>query len=326
MKAIVNTAVNRLEMQELPLPIPQAGQVLIKTVACGICATDLKMIAGWDRTGFPAVPGHEWAGIVDSVGPGVDVSLIGKKCVAENILTDGGEVGFEHPGGYARFFLTEAKNLYFLPDNFPSVWATMIEPLAVCLRGLHRLRYQNAIGPVLIIGDGPIGLLMAWLLCNEGKTPLTLIGGRSSRLNLAKTWGVTETRNYHIDPPVQPGGRYATIVEASGAGHALRTALDVAAPCGRILVIGDYGPGRADFPWNQLLLRELELIGSNASAGAWPQAVSMAMNGKIPLGDMISHRVRANDFNQGMAMMNTRNERAIKVVMEWDQHDKDTLL
>ena len=68
MKAIVNTAPGQLEFQELPLPEPGAGQVRIRTGACAICATDLVMIAGWDRTGFPAIPGHEWAGTVDAAG------------------------------------------------------------------------------------------------------------------------------------------------------------------------------------------------------------------------------------------------------------------
>ena len=102
MKAIVNTALNQLEWQDISLPQPAGGQVRVRTAACGICATDLQMIAGWTRTGFPSISGHEWAGIVDAVGAGVDAGLIGQHCVAENVLADGGEVGFEHPGGYAE--------------------------------------------------------------------------------------------------------------------------------------------------------------------------------------------------------------------------------
>lgn len=68
---IVNVGPNQLELTTLPLPDPKAGQVRIQTAACGICATDLSMIEGWERTGFPAIPGHEWSGIVESVGSGV---------------------------------------------------------------------------------------------------------------------------------------------------------------------------------------------------------------------------------------------------------------
>ena len=82
MKAIVNTAPGRLEMRELPLPEPLRGEARIRTGACGICATDLVMIDGWERTGFPSIPGHEWSGTVDAVGPGVDEELLGRRCVA----------------------------------------------------------------------------------------------------------------------------------------------------------------------------------------------------------------------------------------------------
>ena len=152
MKAIVNTAPNRLVFQDLPLPKPGPGQVRIRTAACGVCATDILMIAGWERTTFPAIPGHEWSGIVDGVGEGVDKSLIGRRCVAENVLASGGEVGFEVPGAYSEYFITQAANLYALPDDFCMTTAALIEPLAVSLRGLKKLHLDNK-SRALVIGD-----------------------------------------------------------------------------------------------------------------------------------------------------------------------------
>src|SRR5512136_3093109 len=130
MKAIVNTGPNRLEFLEVPMPQPGPGQVRIRTGACGICATDMLMIAGWDRTGFPSIPGHEWAGTVDELGEGVDQALLGRRCTGENALSTGGEVGFENPGGYGEFFVTEARNIYPLPARFPFRTAALMEPLA----------------------------------------------------------------------------------------------------------------------------------------------------------------------------------------------------
>ena len=60
---------------------------------------------------------------------------MGQPCVAENVLADGGEVGFEHPGGYGQYLLTEARNVHPLPEDFPPTTAALIEPLAVCVRG-----------------------------------------------------------------------------------------------------------------------------------------------------------------------------------------------
>ena len=76
MKAIVNTAPGRLEWKDLRLPKPRPGEVRVRTGACGICATDLAMIAGWKRTGFPSIPGHEWSGTVEAVGRGVCVEVL----------------------------------------------------------------------------------------------------------------------------------------------------------------------------------------------------------------------------------------------------------
>jgi threonine dehydrogenase-like Zn-dependent dehydrogenase len=139
------------------------------------------MIAGWNRTGFPAIPGHEWAGTVDAVGEGVTPELVERRCVGENVLADGGEIGFEHPGGYAEYLITEARHIQILPADFPLAVATLIEPLAVSVRGKRRLRLEDR-SSALIFGDGPIGLLMLILLCGDGVENIFMVGGRPERL------------------------------------------------------------------------------------------------------------------------------------------------
>jgi 2-desacetyl-2-hydroxyethyl bacteriochlorophyllide A dehydrogenase len=324
MKAIVNTAPGKLEMLDWPMPQPAVGQVRIRTGACAICATDLLMIAGWDRTGFPAIPGHEWAGTVDAVGPGANASLVGKKCVAENVLADGLEVGFEHPGGYAQYLVTEAANVRPLPDDFDLTAAALIEPLAVCMRGMHRLR-DGLRGPILIFGDGPIGLLLTSLLAGKGHRDITLAGGRDARLALARELGAARTVNYHklgdnlVDGIQTSGtGKFATVIEASGSGAAIDACIKLAAHDARVLVLGDYREARASFTWNTLLLNELELIGSNASAGGWNEAVALAVAGKVNPAKLITHRLPAESFQEGVELMRSRRGDVIKVVLNWE--------
>lgn len=322
MKAIVNTGPNRLELQDLPLPDPGPGQVRIRTVACGICATDLEMIAGWKRTGFPAVPGHEWAGVVEASGPGGDTSLIGRLCVAENVLSDGGEVGFEHPGGYAEYFLTEARNVHYLPLGFPAASAALVEPLAVCIRGLQRVRWNDQ-DRVVIFGDGPIGLLILMLFKAGGIRQVVLAGGRSERLQLARELGADTAVNYHDAGDLTrvlgqlTHDPYTLAAEASGSGSAVQAAMRLVGVGGKILVIGDYGSSRADFGWNEILHRELELIGSNASAGAWPEAVRRAASRTLPLERLITRRFPATQFAEAMALVRDRSKSVVKVILEW---------
>lgn len=323
MRAIVNTGPNKLEMLELPTPVPGPGQVRIRTSACGICATDLEMVAGWERTPFPSTPGHEWSGVVVAVGEGVDEALIGRKCVAENVLADGGEVGFEHPGGYGEYLLNEASNVHVLPDDYPMDVAALIEPLAVSVRGLSRLR-KDMRGPVLIIGDGPIGLITSMQLCRNG-VDVMLVGGREERLQIAREIGVTKCMNYHsftgalAEEIVSGSGMlFPTVMECSGSYSAMDACFEVVAKEGRVLMIGDYGHGKANFRWNNLLWKEIELIGSNASAGAWPEAVRLAVEDGLPIVKLITHRIPAADFQTGYDAMHNRESKAIKIVMGWD--------
>ncbi len=324
MKAIVNTGPNRLEFLDVPKPHPAPGQVRVRTGAVGICATDLSMIAGWTRTDFPSIPGHEWAGTVEAVGAGVDPVLVGQRCTGENVLADGGEVGFEHPGGYGEYFLTETPNIYPLPADFPFYRAALMEPLAVCVRAIKKLKL-GSIFSALVIGDGPIGLLVSMLLRRSGISDLFLVGGREQRLMLAKETGVRKTLNYHtisgslVEGVLKAaGGAFPLVIEASGSAAAMQASLDLVKPCGQILVLGDYADAQADFEWNHLLHREIEIIGSNASAGAWPEAVRLAVEGALPLDRLVTQRLPVERFIDGFELMRSRRGEVIKVVLEWE--------
>ena len=246
MKAIVNTGANKVEWMDWPMPVPKAGQVRIRSGAFGICATDLEMIGGWGRTPIPMVPGHEWAGFVDAVGPGGDATLVGKKCVAENVLSDGLEVGFHYPGGYGQYFLTEAKNVYTLPAEFPLAHAAMIEPLAVCVRGWNRLKMEDT-RSALVMGDGPIGLIMLLLLKAKGIGRVALVGGMAGRLKLAKSLGADAALDFHdvkgnfVKGVIEKlGGPFANVIECSGSGLGIDSSWELAAHGGKVLVVGEY--------------------------------------------------------------------------------------
>lgn len=323
MKAIVNTAPGRLELLELPLPEPGPGEIRIRTLACGVCATDLQMIAGWARTGFPAIPGHEWCGVIDAAGPGVTPTLVGQRCVAENVLGDGGEVGFEHPGGYGQFFITLARNVHLLPDDYSPSAGALVEPLAVCVRALRRLALRDR-RAALVLGDGPIGLMLTGLLAREGVEFIGLVGGRPARLGLAQELGAQQVFNYRAAEGELAtalerafGQRFPTVIEASGAAPAMAAALRLVKKSGQVLVVGDYGAARAGFAWNELLHGEWTLVGSNASADAWPEAVRLARDA-FPLERLVTHRVPAAQFEAAMATARFCRD-AIKVVMVWEE-------
>ena len=321
MKALVNIGPGKLALLDRKLPQPGPGQVLIRTLACGICATDLEMIRGWDRTGFPAVPGHEWCGRVEALGKGAPRALLGKKCVGYNVWAGGGEVGFEHPGGYAQCFVTEAAGLVALPESLPADTAVLIEPLATCTRALKRLGLED-FSRALVVGDGPIGILLAFLLRRAGVQEIRQVGGVRERLKASEKLSGAGT--LLVRPGTGDtvramgrrfGGGFANVLEASGSAAGMEAALALCARGGRLLVLGDYRKATAGFPWNDLLHRELTLIGSNASADAWGEAAKTALASKRMLAPLVTHRLQMGDYARGFELVRTR--RAIKVVLRW---------
>ncbi|HUV38619.1 MAG TPA: zinc-binding dehydrogenase, partial [Planctomycetota bacterium] len=238
------------------------------------------------------------------------------------VLADGGEVGFEHPGGYAEHLVTEAKNVRVLPDGFPPATAALIEPLAVGVRALRRLDVKDK-RSALVLGDGPIGLIVLMLLKHHGVKDLCLVGGRPTRLALARELVGARTLNYHdVGTDLAAEIRrafdtaFANVIEASGSAAAMQAALDAADHRGKVLVLGDYRDARADFPWNTVLLRELEIVGSNASADAWDEAVALAVDGEIPLERLVSHRIAAREFARGIEIARTSRD-VVKIILEW---------
>ena len=235
--------------------------------------------------------------------------------------------------------------------------AALIEPLGVCLHARRRLG-ADAAGPTLILGDGPIGLIMLLLLMLEPDGPggdVTLVGGRAQRLALAQELGARRVVNYHdFDPaarktrPVRPsrpaeigeaqslplnaepedafaaaliaaqGGRFRTVIEASGSAQAMATAMAAAAHGGRILVLGDYEDARADYRWTRLLHWDLALIGSGGGGPETAAAVALAASGELPLARLVSHRLPATRFAEGIALTRERDSGAVKVVLEWE--------
>ena len=327
MKAVVFSAPGRIEHRELPLPEPGPLEVRVRSAYCGICATDLAMLEGSDRVRYPFVPGHEWSGVVDAVGSGVDPSLLGSRCVAENVLPDGGEVGFEHPGGYGETFLTRAEVIHPLPGSIPLRRAALIEPLAVCVRGTRRLRPLER-GSTLVLGDGVIGLLLLLLLRARGVEDVVLAGGRQPRLRMARELGARVTVDYHGGSPSSPElaerialaagvTGFANALEASGSSAALEAAFRLGAQGAHILLLGDYARASATVPWQRWLHREYEVMASNASAGAWPEALEAAARLGSTLDALVTHTVRPDEVEHGIELMRDRSSGAIRVLIDW---------
>ena len=183
MKAVVITEGRELELQEVDEPDPGEGQVRVKVAACGICGSDLHFLPS------PAIPagtvmGHEFAGEVDAVGPGVDGFEPGDRvCVypfkpidshdLEVAMTTGLGMG-GGPGAYAEKVVAAQEMLWRLPDGMPLEHGALVEPLAVALHGIDVTGVEPS-DTCVVIGAGPIGIMTAVALRARGVEQVVVV-------------------------------------------------------------------------------------------------------------------------------------------------------
>ena len=331
MRAITLTGPDSLRMLDTPQPVPGKGQVLIRTRAAGICATDLEMIAGNPRVKCPAVLGHEWCGTVAEIGPGVNSSLIGNRVVGENLVPCGrcddcrnnrpcmrpDETGFERPGAYGEYFLLPASNLHPIPDDMPIDIAALAEPVAVCLRGTAKLR--NIEGrDAIVFGDGPIGLICV-LLLSRRKGKVTCVGMCDERLSIAREFGAERTMRFN-----QGGSELKALktsfhraVEASGSADGFEAAFQSVQKEGDLLILGDYHRQKADFLLNDLLHGEIRLVGSNGAAGYLGESVKRLQEIGTGISPIITHSFPAERYAEAIQV--ARGGRAaLKVMIQFE--------
>jgi len=308
MKAIVHAAAGHLELRDVPVPDPGGDEVRIRTTACGISCADRALIAGWPRDGVPWIYGREWAGFVDAVGAGIPAALAGRACAGENLLPGGGEVGVNAPGGFGEFFLTRAENLHTLPQDFPPVSAAQIEPLAVGVRGMRAVAVSDK-SSALVVGDGPMGLLMVSLLRDITVRRIVLLGGRPGRLDMGRRVGAMHVFDYHSGG-LPAGEAFPTVIEVSGTPAGFEAAVAAAADGGRVLVVGNR-PGVDD------AARGVRVVASTGSVDAWVEAVRLAVEGGLFLNALVSHRFPPARFREALDLARGRGPGIIKVMIDW---------
>jgi len=250
---------------EQPDPVPGAGQALVRTHSCGMCASDLHFLSGGQhiielsqRLGGPYaaldfsrpfVPGHEFVGEVIDYGPGSERPVRpGRRVTSVPIMRAGGAhkvIGYSHecPGGFGELMLLDEKVMIELPDGLPDDHAAMIEPLAVGLEHARRGRPGNG-DVALVIGCGAIGLGVIAGLRLMGVAPIVAADFHASRREQALAMGAHVALDPRETDPYAPlpgfGGKQANLIyECVGLPGMLQRIIEAAPFDGRI-VMGGY--------------------------------------------------------------------------------------
>ncbi|MCP4592501.1 MAG: alcohol dehydrogenase catalytic domain-containing protein, partial [bacterium] len=203
MKAIRIEQPNRVGVVDVPVPHPGGGEVLIRVMASGICGTDVHILRGEYLGGYPVVPGHEFAGVVEEVGDGVGRFRVGDRVAVEpnvacdncynclhnrhNFCLNWRAIGVTEQGGMAQYVAVPEKSVFAIGD-LPFELGAFVEPLSCVLHGVERAQVCLA-DRVAILGAGPIGILLLQTVRLQGAVHITMVEKNPARAELAAACG-----------------------------------------------------------------------------------------------------------------------------------------
>jgi L-iditol 2-dehydrogenase len=345
MLSAVYRGVNDVRLETVPVPAIGAGDLLLRVHTCGVCGTDLKKIATGSHSA-PRIFGHETSGVVAAVGAGVRNFHPGDRVVVFHHIPCrqcyycrhktfaqcpiykkvGCTAGFEPSGGgfaeYVRVmdWIVEQGTVR-IPDGISFEQACFVEPVNTCLKGIDALRLERG-ETVLVIGQGPIGIILSVLARRAGATVITS-DLYPERLRIAKSLGFEDTIDASRHDAVRSvrertEGRGAdAVVLAVGSNALIRPAMDAARPGGRVLLFAQTQHGEVVVDPAAICVDEKALVGSySASVDLQEESVRFVMNRELDLERLISHRFPLQDAARALELAAHPQPASMKVVIQ----------
>jgi L-iditol 2-dehydrogenase len=346
MRAGVYRGQGRVVVESVPIPEIGPGEVLFRVAGCGICGTDIKKI----HHGFidpPQILGHELAGTIVKTGAGVAKFKAGDRVVSFHHIPCGNcfycekqfysqcpgykkvglTAGFSPSGGgFAQYvrampWIVE-RGMIALPDGVTFEEATFVEPVNTALKAVRKAR----VGPgedVLIIGQGPIGMLLTVLAKREGarvyaSDPMTARRHASLQFGAREAFDPAHA-NLFAEMRARTQGRGADAVLLAVPNPALvPEALAIARPGGRVLLFAHNDPVlQLQFPAAAVGIEEKEILGSySASMGDQEETARLVFSGEMPLREMISHRFPLERIADALELAAHPKHDTLKVLIE----------
>jgi L-iditol 2-dehydrogenase len=355
MLAAVYRGQNDIRLETVPVPTIASGEILVRVHTCGICGTDLKKISTGSHSA-PRIFGHETAGVVAKVGgqvakfqPGDRVMIFHHipcgQCYycrhktfaqCETYKKVGCTAGFEPSGGgfaeYVRVmdWIVE-RGAVRIPDGISFEQAAFVEPVNTCMKGIDALRLCAG-ETVLVIGQGPIGLILSVLAQRSGARVITS-DLYSQRLTISKSLGLGVTVDASREDVTKTvreltEGRGADAVILAVGGTALiRPAMDAARPGGRVLLFAQTARGEVTVDPAAICVDEKSLLGSySASVELQEESVGFVMGREMDLERLISHRFPLTRALEALDLAAHPKPDSMKIVIQpggaWEGHSK----
>ena len=349
MRAVVYRGINDMRVETVPVPEIGPGELLIKVSTCGICGTDLKKIHMGSHSA-PRIFGHEMAGTVVQVGEGVTKYAVGERVMTFHhvpcgecyycrkntpsqcplYLKTGVTAGFAPSGGgfaeYIRVFdfVVSGGGVVHIPEHVPFEQAAFIEPLNTVLKGQKLLKLAPD-DTVLVIGQGPIGLMHAALARRTGARVLTsdLFPERHA---IAARFGLNEPIHAGTENVVErvfaaTEGRGADAVVLAVGGNALiKTAMDACRPGGKVMLFAQTQHGEVTIDPAAVCVDEKTLLGSYSSSfPILDEVTSLVLDGYrngFDLTQLISHRFQMEQAVEAIEVASHPQGSSMKIMIE----------
>ena len=317
MRAAVVSAPGAVEVTTVADPAPGPRDVVVRVAGCGICGTDLHILAGEFAPSLPVVPGHEFAGEVVALGVeaaavnglragdrvAVDPSLYCHECRQcrqgrENMCERWGGIGVTTAGAAAEFVLAPAANCVRLPDGIAPADAALIEPLSCAVHAYDVLRTSLA-DRYLIYGTGTMGLIMLQLAKRAGAAAVDVVDPNPDRLATAVRLGCTRAAA-GADELEQAGG-WDVVIDCTGVVAAIEDGLGRVAKAGTFLQFGVTDmDATARFSPYRVFREEIRIIGSMAVLRSYERAVELFADGLLDPGVLISDRFELERYPEAL--------------------------
>lgn len=344
-KAGVLERANEFGIREVEIPEPGPDEILVKTKAVGICASDvhyyLEGRIGSYIVNEPLILGHETSGIVARAGKNVAhlkegdrVALEpGVPCGCTNYVKEGlynlcpSIQFFATPpvhGTFAEYFVHNANFAFKLPDHVSFEEGAMCEPLSV---GIHAAR-QGSIGlgsRVLITGAGPIGLVNTLCAKAAGAGIIAVVETHANRVALAKECGASHAiQSFNQEEilektnEITDGKGFDVVIECSGAGSAAQTAVKALKPGGTLVFVGLFSQLEVPMDLNAITQKELTYKGVFRYRNTYPTAIDLIASGRLNVKPLITKRFPWQQVKDAMDCAHKEASSQIKVMTEWN--------
>jgi len=339
MKSIVIQKPNELVIEERSVPTPAAGEVRVKIKLAGICGSDSHIYRGHNPFAkYPRVIGHEFFGIIDAVGEGVDEARLGQRVSVDpviscghcypcsvgkpNVCTSLVVLGVHRDGGFSEYAAVPAKNAWTIPDAIPDKHAVMVEPFTIAAQVTGHVSPTEQ-DVALVYGAGPMGLVTVQALKGVYNVKQVIVTDRiEERLAMAEKsgadWTINNGKTSLQEALEEKGVKPTLIIDAACHPSILQEAVSLASPAARIVMMG-FSSEPSQIIQQGITGKELSIFSSRLNANKFPVVIDWLEKGLIDPDKLITHAFDYHHVTDAIELFEKDQRQCCKVLLTFEE-------